>query len=81
MVPKLLIIPDAHAEPNYDNDRFTWRGFLLFLHLRVYFAPLFALIAALTLVVGVLLPPDWFLVRLVELRFLRPCLLLVPLVS
>ena len=30
MVPKLLIIPDAHAEPNYDNDRFTWLGNLIF---------------------------------------------------
>ena len=30
MVPKLLIIPDAHAEPNYDNDRLTWLGNLIF---------------------------------------------------
>ena len=30
MTPKLLIIPDAHAEPNYDNDRFTWLGSLIF---------------------------------------------------
>ena len=30
MTPKLLIIPDAHAEPNYDNDRFTWLGNLIF---------------------------------------------------
>ena len=30
MTPKLLIIPDAHAEPNYDNNRFTWLGNLIF---------------------------------------------------
>ena len=30
MTPKLLIIPDAHAEPNYDNDRFAWLGNLIF---------------------------------------------------
>lgn len=23
---KLLVIPDAHAHPDYDNDRFTWLG-------------------------------------------------------
>ena len=23
---KLLVIPDAHAHPEYDNDRFTWLG-------------------------------------------------------
>lgn len=26
MINKLLIIPDSHAHPDYDNDRFTWLG-------------------------------------------------------
>ena len=26
---KLLVIPDAHAHPNYDNERFSWAGNLI----------------------------------------------------
>ena len=54
------------------------RGFQLTeAEIKKDFEPLFASIAVLVIVVEVLLPPDWFLVRLVESLFLRLCLLLI----
>ena len=29
MIKKLLIIPDCHAHPDYDNNRFDWLGNLI----------------------------------------------------